>query len=170
VGARTVGGLLAAGAVTVLLAACGSGGSNDATVTNKAAGATKGVNVVVTNNRTKPRENFSIEICSDEGTCKARRTLGGGETADMSASGVAGTLYFPDGEQMTFTASNPVIGVPYFEFQDGKDSKAVYLNEGDTREVRFACQSFVASRDTDLADYKAMRLSFPDSVECAPGT
>jgi len=151
-----------------MLAACGSSASTNSTVTNKNAGATKGVNLVVTNSRTK--ESFAIEICSDGGTCKPRTYLSPGQTADMSASGVTGKLYFPDGEVVSFNASNPFVGVPYFEFQNDNDSKSVALAEGDSVEVRFACQTFTASREADLADYKAMRLTFGDSAECAPGS
>jgi hypothetical protein len=183
IGARPAAVLLAIGALSVGLAACGSSSSSGSSSANGSASAVvekqAGYSDVELNLVNKSPERLYVFLCQDtnglgQGDCGNGTYLDTGESTHLTSAAVGGIIHYPNGKNsMEFRAKNPDIGAPSFEIwgYEGKSSSTNHatdenqqaaeyykLDEGQTVEKDFGSHLFDMWRSNDT-DVKRMQLT-----------
>ncbi len=189
---KTAAALLIAGALSIALAACGSGSGSThsaASVKTREAGPFGRATYLKVVNPDlgvpQPGATITVTICAVNVRCKDPVTLGRGQSVDMGAGRVNGTIRYPNGYTFNFEAFNPDVGEPWVAVTDPQGNKLycqggysniyepqgdgnrceLQLSEGQRRNVNASAgrggnPGYVlhAYRDADSGDYKMMRL------------
>jgi hypothetical protein len=121
---RVAAALVAAGALSIGAAACGSGSNKSASVPKKQAGAQRGTRLAIFNelgsDKRWPAGPIRVTICAVNEGCDGRvidpnQSTAVANSSESTPEDVNGTLTYPNGARVEFSAGNPNVGPPWIK-------------------------------------------------------